>query len=84
MVDNKSAELYWYCIREDNAAAPTFGRIWHYSEFLCTEDIVLQGGKQKIKGNFYNSSYYNFDQLVCTHRMEKMGFGVQPVVSQCD
>lgn len=26
----------------------------------------------------------NFDQLVYTHRMEKLGFGVQPVVSQFD
>lgn len=27
---------------------------------------------------------HKFEQLACTRRMEKVGFGVQLVVSQCD
>lgn len=46
--------------------------------------IVPQGRKQKTRGDSIMAPPHNFDQLVCTHRMEKVGFGVPPVVSKCD
>ncbi|KAL7378259.1 hypothetical protein ABVT39_010978 [Epinephelus coioides] len=40
--------------------------------------------REKIRGGSIIVPPHNFDQLVYTHRMEKLGFGVQHVVSQCD
>ncbi|KAI9539304.1 hypothetical protein NQZ68_005383 [Dissostichus eleginoides] len=40
-------------------------------QWLCWE-----AGRKEIRGGSIIGPLYNFDQLVFTHRMEKLGFGV--------